>query len=440
MVRPESNTNKVMMNYVVNAPRLYKGRIESLVSRITTYADLIQLTHLKLQQTIQRLTPSGVYLDADGLAEIDLGNGTAYNPKEALNMYFQTGSVIGRSMTVDGDPNPGKIPIQELPGGGGGQTQILVETYNYYLNMIRDVTGLNEARDGGDPDKYSLVGVQKLAAANSNTATRHIVQASMFITNRLAELISYRFKDVLEYHPQKEAFIKSIGRFSVGSLEEVMNLNLHDFGIFLELEPDEEQKQMLEQNIQQALAKDQIYLEDAIDVREINNIKLANQLLKYRRGKKIALDQQIQQQNMEAQAKANGEAAQAAEQAKAQGEMMKTEAKSKLAQVENGLDIKKLEIEAQTKKELMQFEFDLNVKLKKMEQEFQRELAGEQGERDERLQDKHDDMEMKKEKVKASAKPAGASGPPKTNAPKKSFESKGNDVLGGISLSSFEPQ
>ena len=441
MVRPESNTNKVMMNYVVNAPRLYKGRIESLVSRITTYADLIQLTHLKLQQTIQRLTPSGVYLDADGLAEIDLGNGTAYNPKEALNMYFQTGSVIGRSMTVDGDPNPGKIPIQELPGGGGGQTQILVETYNYYLNMIRDVTGLNEARDGGDPDKYSLVGVQKLAAANSNTATRHIVQASMFITNRLAELISYRFKDVLEYHPQKEAFIKSIGRFSVGSLEEVMNLNLHDFGIFLELEPDEEQKQMLEQNIQQALAKDQIYLEDAIDVREINNIKLANQLLKYRRGKKIALDQQIQQQNMEAQAKANGEAAQAAEQAKAQGEMMKTEAKSKLAQVESGLDIKKLEIESKTKQELMQFEFELNVKLKKMEQDFQRELAGEQADRDEILQDKHDSMEMDKEKVKAAAKPAaGASGPPKTNAPKKTFESKGNDVLGGISLGGFEPQ
>ena len=440
MVRPEANTNKVLMNYVVNAPRLYKGRIESLVSRITAYADLIQLTHLKLQQTIQRLTPSGVYLDADGLAEIDLGNGTAYNPKEALNMYFQTGSVIGRSMTVDGDQNPGKIPIQELPGGGGGQTQILIEAYNYYLNMIRDVTGLNEARDGGDPDKYSLVGVQKLAAANSNTATRHIVQASMFITNRLAELIAYRFKDVLEYHPQKEAFINSIGRFSVGSLEEVKNLNLHDFGIFLELEPDEEQKQMLEQNIQQALAKDQIFLEDAIDVREINNIKLALQLLKYRRGKKIALDQQIQQENMEAQAKANGEAAQAAEQAKAQAEMQKSEAKSQLAQVENGLDIKKLEIEAQTKKELMQFEFDLNVQLKKMEQEFQKELAGDQAQRDERMQDKHDAMEMDKEKMKVSAKPAGASGPPKTNAPKKSFESKGNDVLGGISLSSFEPQ
>ena len=239
MIRPDSNTNKVMMNYVVSAPRMYKGRIESTVSRMITYADLIQLTHLKLQQTIQRLTPSGVYLDADGLAEIDLGNGTNYNPQEALNMYFQTGSIIGRSLTVDGDPNPGKIPIQELPGGGGQQVELLINAYNYYLNMLRDITGINEARDGSDPDPYSLVGVQKLAAANSNTATRHLLYSSLAITSTLCECVCSRFKDVMEFHPSKEAFVGSIGRFSVGSLKELEKLHMHDFGIFLELEPDE---------------------------------------------------------------------------------------------------------------------------------------------------------------------------------------------------------
>ena len=167
MVRPNSNTNKVLMNYIVAAPRLYKGKINSLVSKMTPYADLIQLTHLKLQQAIQRMTPSGVYVDADGLAEIDLGNGTSYNPQEALNMYFQTGSIIGRSLTVEGDPNPGKVPIQELPGGGGNQVQLLIGAYNQYLQKIRDITGLNEARDGSDPDPKALVGVQKMAAANS---------------------------------------------------------------------------------------------------------------------------------------------------------------------------------------------------------------------------------------------------------------------------------
>jgi hypothetical protein len=416
MVRPDSNSSKVMMNYVVSAPRMYKGKIESLVSRMVTYADLIQLTHLKLQQVIQRMTPSGVYLDADGLAEIDLGNGTSYNPQEALNLYFQTGSVIGRSMTVDGDMNPGKVPIQELPGGGGQQSTLLIQAYNYYLNMIRDVTGLNEARDGSDPDQYALVGVQKLAAANSNTATRHILHSSLYITTTLAEAICIRIKDILEFHPQRDTMISSIGRFSVGALKELQNLHLHEFGIFLELDPDADDKQLVEQNIQMALSRDQINLEDAIDIRQIKNIKLANQLLKYRRTKKQQIDQVKAERNIAAQSEANAKAAQAAELAKAQAETIKVEAKMKLAEAQSNFEVKKLESEAITKKELMQFEFDLNMKLKEME------------------------LDAKKEIANGKASLADITGPPSSSKPQKSFESSGNDVLGGIDLSRFEPR
>jgi len=427
MVRPSSNTNKVVMNYIVTAPRVYKGKIDSLVSKMTPYADLIQLTHLKLQQSIQRMTPSGVYIDADGLAEIDLGNGTSYNPQEALNMYFQTGSIIGRSLTVDGDPNPGKVPIQELPGGGGNQVQLLIGAYNQYLQMIRDITGLNEARDGSDPDPKSLVGVQKLAAANSNTATRHLIESSMYTTLTLAEAISLRFKDVLEFHPAKKAFIGGLGKFTVGSLEELKNLNLHDFGIFLELEPDEEEKQLLEANIQMALSQNSIFLEDAIDIRQVNNIKLANQLLKFRRIKKQTTDQQTAQAASVAQAEAQGQAQIQIEEAKAQAEQIKTESKIQVSNAENEFSIKKLEVEAKTKRELMQFEYDLNVQLKRLELEAQKELADKQSEVQERIADK---------KISSSS----ISGPPKTEKPKKSFESKGNDVLGGIDLSRFEPK
>ena len=309
---------------------------------MVTYADLIQLTHLKLQQVIQRMTPSGVFVDADGLSEIDLGNGTNYNPQEALNLYFQTGSIIGRSMNADGDMNPGKVPIQELPGGGGQQSQLLIQAYNYYLNMIRDVTGLNEARDGSDPDPYALVGVQKLAAANSNTATRHILHSSLYITSELAEAISIRIKDVLEYHPQREVFIKSLGRFTVGALREVENLHLHEFGIFLELDPDQEEKQLVENNLQIAISKDQIQIEDTIDIRQIKNIKLANQLLKVRKAKKVALDQQRAERNIAAQSQANAQAAQASELAKAQAESIKLDAKIKMAQEENALELKRI--------------------------------------------------------------------------------------------------
>lgn len=408
MVRPDSNANKVMMNYVVSAPRMYKGKIESLVSRMITYADLIQLTHLKLQQVIQRMTPSGVYVDADGLAEIDLGNGSSYNPQEALNLYFQTGSIIGRSMTVDGEMNAGKIPIQELPGGGGQQSALLIQAYNYYLQMIRDVTGLNEARDGSDPDPNALVGVQKLAAANSNTATRHILHASMYITTQLAEAISIRIKDVLEFHPQRDALITGIGRFSVGALKEMENLYLHDFGIFLELDPDEEEKQLVENNIQAALSRDQIFLEDVIDIRQVKNIKLANQLLKYRRSRKEAKDQLKAERNIAAQSQANAQAAQAAEMAKAQAENIKAEAKGKLAELQSQLEIQKLEVEAATKKELMKYEYDLNVKLKQMEITSKENIAANKTSSD--------------------------------SASKNEFESSGNDVLGGINLSQFEPR
>ncbi len=427
MVRPSSNTNLVLMNYVVSAPRIYRGAINSLVSKMMPYADLIQLTHLKMQQAIQKMTPSGVYLDADGLAEIDLGNGTNYNPQEALNMYFQTGSIIGRSLTVDGEQNIGKVPITELPGGGGGQVQILVGAYNQYIQMMRDITGLNEARDGSDPDPKALVGVQKLAAANSNVATRHILDSSMSITTRLAESIALRFKDVLEYHPTKEAFISAIGPFSVGSLEEMKNMHLHDFGIFLELEPDEAEKAMLEANIQAALSQGSIFLEDAIDVREIKNVQLANQLLKYRRIKKQQVDQQQAQAASAAQAEAQGQAQVVVENAKAQAEQVKTESKIQYRQADIEFEIKKLEVEARTKRELMQFEYELNVQLKELELQAQKELVEKQS-------------ETQKDVAAMKTSTASLSGPPDSGKPAKSFESKGNDVLGGIDLSRFEPR
>ena len=430
MVRPKSDTTKVMMNYNVVAPRLYKGRIESLVSRITTFADMVQLTHLKLQQVLSRMIPDGVYLDADGLAEIDLGNGTNYNPQEALNMFFQTGSVIGRSMTTDGGMNAGRVPIQELTSNGGNnKIASLISTYNYYLQMIRDVTGLNEARDGSLPDKNALVGIQKLAAANSNTATRHILQSSLYLTARTAEAISLRISDILEYSPTKDAFISSIGRFNVATLEDIKNMHLHDFGIFIELSPDEEEKQMLENNIQQALAKDQIYLEDAIDIREIKNIKLANQLLKVRRRKKLEQDGQRQQANIQAQAQANTQVTQASAQMEMQKNQAISQQKAELAQVEANLEIQKMQQEKELKKELMKYEFDLNIALKDKEGEvFTSREKYKEDRKDERT------------RIQASQQ-SKLIEQRKDNKGEQEFESAGNDTMGsGFNLEVFEPR
>ena len=429
MIRPKADTTKAQMSYAICAPRMYEGRIESLVSRMTNFADMIQLTHLKLQQVLSRVVPDGVYLDADALAEIDLGNGTNYNPQEALNMYFQTGSVIGRSMTQDGDMNRGRLPITELnSNGGNNKINALISTYNYYLQMMRDVTGLNEARDGGIPDKNALVGLQKMAAANSNTATRHLLQSSLYITLTMAECIAMRVSDVIEYSPTKESFIKTLGKFNVSTLEEMANLHLHDFGIFLELTPDEEEKAKLENNIQVALQSGQIYLEDAIEVREVRNIKLANQLLKIRRKKKQQLDQEQQQRNIQAQTQSNTQSAQAAAQADMQKQQALTESKAQLEQIKNQLEIAKMEREAAIKKELMEHEFNLNMQLQEMQ-------LKQVNEKDKFKEDRKDE----RTKIQASQQ-SELIDQRKNNAPPKSFESAGMDNLGGFGLEQFEPR
>ena len=430
MMRAESDFNKVKMNYALVAPRMYNGRIESLVKRITGFADMIQLTHLKLQQVMSRMVPDGVYLDADGLAEIDLGNGTNYNPQEALNMFFQTGSVLGRSFTQEGDPNPGKIPIQQIQNSSGGnKIQSLIQTYNYYLQMIRDVTGLNEARDGSMPDAKSLVGIQKLAAANSNVATRHILDSSMFLTAEVAEAISLRISDILEYSPTKDAFIQAIGAHNVATLKEMSELYLYDFGIFIELDPDEEQRAMLENNIQTALSQQLIDLDDAIDIREIKNVKLANQLLKIKKRKKQERDQALQQRNIKAQADANAQAQQAVAQTEMQKNQQKTEMELQVnaKQAEQKLMLLQQEVEAKIR--LMNHEFELNKQMQQM-QDNTRMTAETQ--KEDRL-DKRKEMEGKQKSELEVQK--------QTGRPTKKFESSGNDILGGgLGLDKFSPQ
>ena len=366
MTRPTSDSTRVKMNYNICSPSLYQGRIESLVSRCTSFADMIQLTSLKLQQVIQRMVPDGVFVDVDGLAEVDLGNGTNYNPQEALNMYFQTGSIVGRSLTQDGDPNRGKVPIQELQSSSAnGKIASLINTYQYYLQMIRDVTGLNEARDGSQPDKDSLVGLQKMAANASNIATKHILDAMLYLTIRNCENISLRVADALDFPLTANSLKQSISVYNVETLKEISKLNLHDFGIYLELEPDEEEKAQLEQNIQIALQNQGIDLEDAIDIRQIKNLKLANQMLKLKRKQKQERDQANQKEMIAAQGQANAKAAEQAAMSEVQKQQALAETEIQIEQAKSQFEIQRMEQEAAIKKQLMAEKFQYELQLAK---------------------------------------------------------------------------
>jgi hypothetical protein len=429
MTRPYADTTKVEMNYVLCAPRMYNGRIESVVSKITGFADMIQITHLKLQQVMTRMVPDGVFLDVDGLAEVDLGNGTSYNPAEALNMYFQTGSVLGRSMTQDGEMNRGKVPIQELTSSSGGaKIQSLIQTYQYYLQMIRDVTGLNEARDGSAPSKDALVGLQKMAANQSNVATRHILQASCYLTLRACENISMRIADSLQFALTSNSLQNSITKFNTATLLEMSTLNLHDFGIFLELEPDDEAKAQLEQNIQVALQGGGIDLEDAIDIRQIKNLQLANEMLKHRRKKKQEAARQAQLENIQAQADANAQASERAAMAEAQKQQIVTAEKVSLEQAKSQFEIQRMQTEAEIKRGLMAEEFNFNMQLAQIRANA--ELSKEQD-----IEDRKD----KRVKIQGTQQ-SELIDQRKNNLLPKNFESSGNDVMGGIGLGQFDPK
>jgi hypothetical protein len=428
MTRPFADTTKVEMNYAICAPRMYKGRIESLVTKTMGFADMIQLTHLKLQQVLSRMVPDGVFLDMDGLAEVDLGNGTNYNPAEALNMYFQTGSVVGRSLTQDGEMNRGKVPVQELASSAGqAKISALISTYNYYLQMIRDVTGLNEARDGSLPDRDTLVGLQKIAAQQSNIATKHVNNASLYLSLRLCENISKKLADVLDNPLTRQSLMQSISVYNTATLDEMKNLSLHDFGIFLELEPDEEAKAQLEQNIQVALQAGGIELEDAIDLRQIKNLKLANQMLKQRRRLKQERDQKVQQANIQAQAQANAQLAEKTAMAEVQKQQVLTEQKVNVEQAKSQFEIQRMQTEAEIKRMLMAEEFNYNVELARANRQTE---SGKEQEIEDR-KDKRIKMEGSQQSTMIQQR--------QNDGPPVNFESS-NDSLGGFGLEAFSPR
>jgi len=428
MVRPQSATQHAIPNYVAVAPRMYKGAIESLVRRMIPFADLIQITHLKLQQVISRVVPDGVFIDADGLNEVDVGTGNAYNPEDALRLYFQTGSVIGRSYTQEGDYNQGKVPIKELQSSSGAsKTQMLISNYNHYLNQIRNVTGLNEARDGSTPDPNSLVGLQKLAALNSNVATRHILDGSLYIYRTIAEALTYRVADILQYADFKEEFVNQIGKYNVSILNDIADLYIYDFGIFIELSPDEEQKQQLEQNIQMALSKGDINLEDAIDIREVKNLKLANQLLKMKRISKQDREEKMQMQQQAMQSQQMLKAQEMKQQQELQRMQMETQAKMEYRQADIAFEIEKMKNEAMLKSQLMDKEFQLNVELAKLNNQglSNREQAREDAKAKRISQANTEQSKMINQR--------------KNNLPPINFESN-EDSLDGFDLAEFEPR
>jgi len=337
MARPKSNKQRVCDQYIMVAPNKEKGYLDSLVARMMSIDDLIQICELKAQQMIQRMMPDGYFIDEDALAEVELGEGNVLKPQSLLDMFFQTGSIIGRSYTSGGEYNYAKMPVTELNTAGNLQKlQALRVERDSYRNDQREVIGLNKASDASTPDKDSLVGLQKLASLNSNTATRHILDASIQITKRTAEAVTYRIADILKYFPElKKDLMRKIGATSVADLSAMEDLHLRDFGIHLDLHLDEEQRARLEADMSMAIEKGYLPLADKYKVLNVKNEKQAVGYMSILMDKFAKKQQKMKQEDATQLAEANAQSAERAEQARQQTEQLIGQIKSQVQEITN---------------------------------------------------------------------------------------------------------
>jgi hypothetical protein len=222
--------------------------------------------------------------------------------------------------------------------------------------------------------------------------------------------------------------MNSISTFNVETLREIENLNLHDFGIFLEMEPDDEERAELQKNIQIALQTKEIDIEDSIDINQIKNLKLANEMLKLKRKKKQEREQALVQQNIQAQAQANAQASEKAAMAEVQKQQALTAEKVAIEQAKSNFEMQRMQTEAQIKKELMATEFQYNLQLAQMKaQETKAKETEIQDRKDQRIEKEGTQQSQLIEQRQTQGLP-------------RDFESAGNDNLGGFDLSQFNPQ
>jgi hypothetical protein len=352
---------------------------KSMVSGIVGFADQLQITHLKIQQSIAKAKPDGLIIDIEGLENVQLGQGGELQPLEIQDIYEQTGIFYYRSKNPEGGfQNP---PIREI-GNAIRNIEAYVNTYNHYLRMIRDATGINEVVDASTPKGDALVGVRQQAIEASNNATYDITHASMMLYKKVVEYIVKCVQIMPSQSVIYRVYENAIGKSNMDVLASFKDLPMYNFGVRVVPEMSDMDKAYLEANIQQSLAQGEIDLEDAMAIRRLKDVDQAEQLLVVRRKKRIKQKQDIAAQNSQMQAQMNQQTAQASAQAEAQTE-----------QVKASLELEKMKLEATIKLDLLEREYALKIDLAKAEAAARMEVN--QEDRNFRM-----DVESKREQAK----------------------------------------
>jgi len=327
-----------------------------MVSSVTSFADQLQLTHLKIQQAIAKAKPDGLLIDVEGLENVQLGRGGELQPLDIQDIYEQTGVFYYRSKNPEGGfQNP---PVRSLDNSIRNINE-LIALYNHYLRMIRDATGLNEVVDGSTPKGEQLVGVRQQAIEASNNAIYDITNASLVLFKKVCEDVVRCLQILPKQSVLYTTYEKAIGSTNMSIISSFSDLPMYNFGIQVVTEMEDVDKAYLEANIQQSLLQKEIDLEDAIAIRKLKDVNQAEQLLIVRRKKRLKQQQEMAQQNSQMQAQMNAQVAQATSQGKMQE-----------AQMQAQLGAQKIQLETQAQAQLLQLEYQLKMQLEDLKGKY----------------------------------------------------------------------
>jgi len=348
--RAKSSLHKTELDYIAYTPNMNRKINKSICERMIPFGNQIQLVHLKLQHAIAKARPKGMAIEVGSIENVQNGKGGTFSTLEIMDVYDQTGNYFFRYIDDDGSPNQAR-PITELEGGVGRVINEFLLQYQHNLGMIRDVSGINEAREGSMPDKDSVVGVAKMNLIASNTATKDIHDAYLNIYRRTANSAILKIQDLVYYDKPYKGYASSIGQHSMSVIEVTKDVSLHEFGIIIEAAPDEQERQQLEFDMRSAIDQKELRPEDAAMIRSIKNTKLSTQYMLQRRKKYM----QEQAEIAKSQSEANAQAAAQASQAAAQAEVGKATELSKLKMAENEQETRlKAELQRQAHEQKME--------------------------------------------------------------------------------------
>jgi len=353
MKRAKSSLMDTKLSYHIYAPEFWDMRAVGMMEQIIPIADAIQIAWYRLQNAINQSRPKGIMIEMGALDDIPLGaGGKKLTPMKVLDLYNKTGTLVYRKLDAQGRATNYK-PIEELENGMGRDVMNYWQLIQNHIQMLRDITGMNEMTDGSTPDPRTLTTVAKLAYEGTNNALYNIVSADKKLLESLSNDIILRIQDVSEGGEVK-GYVRALGSNTMKFFKVSPDVALYEFGIFLEDKPTDDQRAMLMQQVQAGQAGGLLDIEDAIIVQNTDNLKVAQQLLAYKikKRKQEAEESAMRQQQMNAQVQQ--QSAVVAEQAKQQTIQVETQSKAPLMELEKTLDSKLLEMKYQYELQLEQ--------------------------------------------------------------------------------------